>query len=135
MMTQLTIYYDGQCPLCATEMRHLKHCDREHNIQLVDLHQPDFASAYPHIDKTAAMQVLHADYRGELLTGLDVTHRAWNLVGKGFWVAPLGWSILKPLWRTIYRFFARHRHTISRLFFWMKSDAPECQNQRCERKR
>ena len=59
------------------------------------------------------MKILHADYNGKLLLGLEVTHRAWTLVGKGFWVAPLNWPIIKTLSHWFYLGLAKYRHQIS----------------------
>ena len=93
----LTIFYDGNCPLCATEMAHLKKHDQNNVISLVDIHQNDFAAIYPSVSFDAAMKILHGHYNGQLLLGLAVTHRAWTLVGKGFWVAPLNWPVFKTI--------------------------------------
>jgi predicted DCC family thiol-disulfide oxidoreductase YuxK len=43
----LTIFYDGNCPLCAKEMQHLKKKDHDNLINLVDLHQDEFETLYP----------------------------------------------------------------------------------------
>jgi predicted DCC family thiol-disulfide oxidoreductase YuxK len=110
----LTIFYDGQCPMCATEMRHLKQHDKNNVIHLIDLHQDDLAKNHPDINVSKAMQILHGQYQGELLLGLEVTHRAWTIVGKGFWVAPLNWPILKPMSHWVYLIIAKHRQTISK---------------------
>ncbi|MFT5815907.1 MAG: putative DCC family thiol-disulfide oxidoreductase YuxK, partial [Psychroserpens sp.] len=72
----LTIFYDGNCPLCATEMAHLKKHDQNNVISLVDIHQNDFAAIYPSVSFDAAMIILHGHYNGQLLLGLAVTHRA-----------------------------------------------------------
>lgn len=109
----LTIFFDGKCPLCAAEMNHLKQIDYSDNIVLFDLHHPELSSRYPEIEFDKAMKILHASYQGKILLGLDVTHRAWSLVGKGFWVAPLNWPLVKQLSHLIYLFFAKNRQTIS----------------------
>lgn len=111
----LTIYYDGQCPLCKAEMCSLKSNDRSNLLILVDLHSTNFSRLYPHIDLVKAMQVLHGEYQGKILIGLDVTYRAWTLVGKGFWVAPLNWPIIKTLCHWVYLGVAKYRHPISNL--------------------
>ena len=112
----LTIFYDGNCPLCATEMNHLKEHDKKNTIFLVDIHQDGFESLYPNIDFSAAMKILHATYNGKLLLGLEVTHRAWTIVGKGFWVAPLNWPVIKTLSHWVYLGLAKYRHQISSFF-------------------
>jgi predicted DCC family thiol-disulfide oxidoreductase YuxK len=109
----LTIFYDGQCPMCSTEIRHLKKYDKDNLIKAVDIHKKDFASLYPEINFHQAMQILHATYQGKLLLGLEVTHRAWTLVGKGFWVAPLNWPGMKTVSHWGYLGLAKYRHQIS----------------------
>lgn len=109
----LTIFYDGNCPLCAKEMIHLKRNDIDNQIQLVNIHQKDFNALYPTVNFEEAMKILHGYYNGQLLLGLEVTHRAWTLVGKGFWVAPLNWPVLKTLSHWIYLAIAKYRHQIS----------------------
>lgn len=85
-MTKLTIFYDGNCPLCAKEMNPLRQHDHKQEINTVDLYSDAF-SAYPQIDPDRANTILHAlDNHGNLLLGLDVTYRAWQLVGRGWLV-------------------------------------------------
>jgi predicted DCC family thiol-disulfide oxidoreductase YuxK len=109
----LTIFYDGKCPLCSAEMTHLKRYDSKDLILLVDLNGPDLQSNYPNIDVDAGMKILHGYYDGKILLGLEVTYRAWILVGKKHWVAPLNWPVIKPLSGMVYRVIARYRHPIS----------------------
>lgn len=111
----LTIYYDGNCPMCVKEMDHLKNNDPKNLISLVDIHQKDFEMLYPNITFIDAMRILHGHYNGQLLLGLEVTHRAWTLVGKGFWVAPLNWPLFKTLSHWVYLLLAKYRHPISAL--------------------
>lgn len=131
----LEIYYDGNCPLCATEMNHLKKHDINNMISLVNIHQEDFDSQYSSVDFDNAMKILHGHYKGELLLGLEVTHRAWTIVGKGFWVAPLNWPIVKPLSHQIYLVVAKYRHQISSFLakiFNIKN--PTCNTGVCDNK-
>ncbi|MGH1370733.1 MAG: thiol-disulfide oxidoreductase DCC family protein [Cellvibrionaceae bacterium] len=110
----LTIFYDGLCPMCSLEMNKLKQHDLNNLITLIDIHQEIFRLDYPHIGFDKAMQILHGQYDGKILLGLDVTHRAWTLVGKGFWVAPLAFPLVRQLAHLFYLLVARHRHRISR---------------------
>ena len=111
---QLVIYYDGHCPLCSLEMLKLKQHDKHNNILLEDLHQKDFELQFPHISFDRAMAILHGEYNGKILLGLDVTHKAWQLVDKGVYVAPLQWPIIKQLSHGIYLIIAKYRQPISR---------------------
>jgi len=115
-MTELTIFYDGGCPLCVSEMRHLCRLDSEQKIALQDIHAEGFAQHFPHIDPVRADQMLHGQLaNGEMIYALDVTYTAWVLVGKRHWVSVLRWPVVKQMSHWIYLFFAKHRSRISML--------------------
>lgn len=123
-MPVLTVFYDGRCPLCVREMRQLKQRDQANTIELIDLHSEQFSPYAGRIDALAANQILHgltAD--NQLLLGLDVTHRAWSLVGRGWMTAPLRWPLIRWFADHCYRFFARHRARIA----YMLTGEKECQ--------
>lgn len=112
----LTIYYDGHCPLCMKEMQLLRHHDNKKYINLIDLHNDNFSKDYPHINKSEAIQILHGQLNtGELLLGLDVTCKAWSLVGKHKWLAILRWPLIRTIADFFYRVFAQYRSKISYL--------------------
>lgn len=113
----LVIFYDGHCPLCSLEMLKLKQWDTHNRIELVNLHQKNFNTLYPDISFDKAMKILHGYYQGELLLGLNVTHRAWTLVGKGVFVAPLQFPMIKQLAHLVYLFVAKYRHPISQFMY------------------
>ena len=115
-MAELIIFYDGGCPLCVSEMRHLSKLDTESLISLENIHADDFSERFPHIDQQRADQILHGQLaNGEVIYALDVTYNAWALVGKRHWVAILRWPIIKQIVDYSYLFFAKYRSTISRL--------------------
>jgi predicted DCC family thiol-disulfide oxidoreductase YuxK len=133
--TMLTIFYDGKCPLCSAEMRSLKKHDTNQQINLFDLHNPDLEKLYPEVDFSKAMKILHGYYQGKILLGLEVTHRAWTMVGKGFWVAPLNWPILKTISHWFYLLIAKHRHPISAILARALKIQPSiCEDERCSNK-
>lgn len=113
---ELTIYYDGLCPLCKREMLQIKKRDSLNKINLVDINRIDFEHEYPHIDRAKANNILHGETPdGSLLLGLDVTHRAWSLVGYGKWVGLLRTPLVRPFADKAYLLFAKHRYTFSLL--------------------
>ena len=122
-MKNLTIFYDGTCPICAREMRALKQYDKANRIILVDIFHPDFEH-YPQIDAQKAATVLHAlDEYDRLWLGLDVTYQAWKLVGKGWMYAPLRWPVIRIFADMFYNIFAKHRYTIS---YWLTGKKRTC---------
>ncbi|MDA6066819.1 DUF393 domain-containing protein [Idiomarina abyssalis] len=114
--SELIIFYDGGCPLCVKEMRHLKRLDKEGRIQFENVNEPDFSQRYPQVDVAKANQYLHGQVSsGDMIYGLDVTHEAWSLVGKGWMIAPLRWPVIRWFADKTYLFFARNRNRISKL--------------------
>lgn len=113
---QLTLFYDSRCPLCLAEMRQLQAYDETGRLHFIDLNTDDFRQRYPHIDPDQANRILHGELdNGEILVGLDVTYRAWSLVGKHKWLAMLRWPIIRYLADGVYLIFARYRYGISLL--------------------
>ncbi len=114
---ELTIFYDGGCPLCAIEMRHLKKRNQEGRLAFEDIMATDFTARYPSLDWQALNDRIHAMKNdGSLVVGLDATHQAWRLVGRGWLYAPLRWPLIRPVADWLYVKFARHRYTVS---YWL----------------
>ncbi|MEP1552787.1 MAG: DUF393 domain-containing protein [Paraglaciecola sp.] len=125
LTTELTIFYDGYCPLCLAEMRKLKELDTSQAISFVDIQEDSFTQHYPHLDWGALNARIHgylAD--GRLISGLDVTYVAWKLVGKGWVYAPLRWPVIRWFADIAYKGFAKHRYTISFLLTGKKRCLP-----------
>ncbi len=119
MSDSIIIFYDGYCPLCLKEMAHLKRLDEAGRIELVDVQEQGFNDSYPDINPQAALSRLHAylvggdDSSRKLILGLDVTYHAWRLVGKGYWIAPLRWPVIRWFADKAYLWFAKNRYKIS----------------------
>ena len=120
------MFYDGQCPLCTREVDWLRSLDKDARLELVDINQRDFSERYPEIDYAGAQQVLHGKLDGKVIYGLEVTYWAWTLVGKRKWVAPITWPVIRVIANGLYSFFARHRHTITKLLFADRVCATHC---------
>lgn len=124
----MIIFYDGNCPLCNTEMQHLRRADASNKIALEDLNAEDFSQRFPHIDINKAMNILHAQTStGEMVYGLDVTYLAWRTVGKYPWLKIIRLPIIRFFADHAYTFFAKYRHPISR--FLMPN--AQCSNGQC----
>ncbi|MEI8610554.1 DUF393 domain-containing protein [Enterovibrio sp. Hal110] len=136
----LTVFYDGSCPLCVAEMDQLRALNTDNHLRFEDILAPDFPSLYPTIDPVAASNVLHGilsesntpnDENERLLLGLDVTHKAWALVGKKRWIGVLRWPFIRWFADHAYLFFARNRYRISFLFTG-KSRCEPCTKGACD---
>ena len=106
-----TLFYDGNCPLCAKEIAVLRNKSKGALIFL-DVHQQDDASLQRlQLKREDLLMQLHLLYpNGFLLTGLDANIAAWHCVG--------GHTLLRLLmlpgfyWcaKKVYYFWAKYRY-------------------------
>lgn len=124
---EFTLLYDGRCPICRKEVAWLRSRNQQNKLGLQDIHAEDFNPA--HYDKSLdeLMAEIHgvcAD--GRLIKGMPVFYAAYSAVGLGWLMAPTRWPLLKPLFDSLYAWFARHRLGLGALF-----GAKACQDARC----
>ena len=112
----LTLYYDGDCPLCAREIGMLRRHATPQRLLLVDIAAADFDPMPLGVSLNAMQDRLHARWAdGEWVLGLDASLWSWEAAGLGSWVAPLRWRPLRPLLEWGYRLFCRLRPHLARL--------------------
>jgi predicted DCC family thiol-disulfide oxidoreductase YuxK len=122
-----TIFYDGQCPLCEIEMKHLKKRNTQGKLSFVDIMDSDFATKYPDLDWHALNERIHGMTEdGTMLVGLDATHRAWSEVGHSWLYAPLRWPVIKFFADKLYLLFAKNRYKVSYLLTGKKRCETDC---------
>jgi len=114
-MLALTIYYDGQCPLCQAEILFLQSRNHQRLLNFVDLQEPAFDESLHRVSCAQAMAKIHGRLaNGELLTGVPVFAEAYRRIG----LTVLAWLISRTWMRLfldpVYLIFARHRHALSR---------------------
>jgi predicted DCC family thiol-disulfide oxidoreductase YuxK len=106
----LTLYFDGDCPLCAREIQMLRRRASEERLQLVDISTAPFDAAELGFTHQTMQNLLHARFAdGQWVTGLDATLWSWRAAGLEKWAAPLTWRPLRPLLELAYRLFCRLR--------------------------
>ncbi len=111
----VTLYYDGNCPLCMKEVNHLSSMNGKGQLILVNIKDDGFAEKHPEFDLEKMDQSIHASLGdGRIVTGVDATLAAWEAVGLGCLIAPLRWPGVALLADWGYSVFARNRHGISR---------------------
>jgi predicted DCC family thiol-disulfide oxidoreductase YuxK len=112
---ELTLYYDGQCPLCLAEVEFLQSRNVRGELAFVDVTQTGFEAAGHNISCEAAMAQIHgrtAD--GQVLVGVPVFAMAYKLAKLPVlaWLLSRGW--LMPVLQPAYVLFAKHRQTLSK---------------------
>ena len=115
-MADLTLLYDGGCPLCLREVRFLGSRDRRLHpgaprLAFIDIDAPDYdPAAHGGIDYRQAMGRIHALLAdGTVLQDVAVFRHAYGLIGLGWLYAPTGWPALAPLVNGLYGLWAALR--------------------------
>lgn len=111
----LTLYYDGQCPLCVAEIEFLQTRNANGQLAFVDITEVGFTQAEHNISCEAAMAQIHgrtAD--GQILVGVPVFAAAYKLAKLPIlaWLLSRHW--LMPVLQPAYVLFAKHRQAISK---------------------
>lgn len=106
----LTLYFDGDCPLCAQEIKLLRKQAAPERLRFVDISDEEFQPEPLGFTFAQMQNLLHARFEdGSWVTGLDATLWSWRAVGLGAWAAPLSWRWARPLLNIAYRLFCRWR--------------------------
>ena len=106
-MTKETLYYDGACPLCTREMKHLANLKRD-SLDLVDIHQTDISPDMP--SKEDLLLNLHLKRGEEWVVGADANVAAWQHTRYGMLWAWLRWPLIKQIVDPVYAFWAKRRY-------------------------
>ncbi|WP_339526500.1 thiol-disulfide oxidoreductase DCC family protein [Pseudomonas sp. EA_35y_Pfl2_R111] len=106
----LTLYYDGDCPLCAREIQLLRQRADVQRLCLVDIGLDDFHLESVGHSRETLQNRLHARFAdGQWVTGLDATLWSWRAAGLERWAVPLTWPAFRPLLELGYQLFCRLR--------------------------
>lgn len=108
---QVRVLYDGECPLCAREIRMLERLDAGRGrIDFEDIAAPEFDADRYGLRFDDVMARIHAVLPGgRVVEGVEVFRLAYAAVGLGWLVAPTRWPILRGVADAAYRVFARNR--------------------------
>jgi predicted DCC family thiol-disulfide oxidoreductase YuxK len=112
---ELTLYYDGQCPLCVAEIEFLQTRNAGGTLGFVDVAHSSFDANAHAISCELAMAQIHGrTAQGEVLVGVPVFAMAYKLANLPLlaWILSRSW--LQPLLQPAYVWFAKHRQAISR---------------------
>lgn len=109
----LTVWYDGACPLCSREIAILKRLDKGRMIDFIDA--SDETSECP-LDRSAMLQRLHAEEGGDLLSGAAAFAAMWRAIPL---LRPIGIFASKPpmidILDALYGLFLRIRPRLIRM--------------------
>ena len=111
--SKLTIYYDGECPLCLAEIHFLQHHNHKKLLDFVSLQQLDPAAGV--INCELAMQTIHAQLGDNMIiVGPEVFFEAYKRTNLSMINFLFSFSFIRFLYAKFYTIFAKYRHQISR---------------------
>ena len=114
----LTVFYDGACPLCEREINFFKNRSGAEQVDWVDVSNSDEEYVHQGLSREEAMSRFHVvTSEGEILSGGSAFAGLWRSISI---FKPLGWMFrIKPLaWLLdrLYDYFLKHRPRLQKLF-------------------
>lgn len=76
-MSKLTVWYDGQCPLCIREIALMRRLDKREAIEFIDVAEE--SNACP-LDRDLVLSRFHAKENGEILSGASAFAAMWRAI-------------------------------------------------------
>ncbi len=111
----LTVFYDGGCRVCSTEMRHYRSVADE-RVRFVDIAAVDFDPDKYGLSLEAFQKELHVrDAEGRFFTGVEAFRRLWEALPSPFYSllsGLIGLPVINQAARAGYKVFARYRHLL-----------------------
>lgn len=111
---RLTIWYDGECPLCRREIAAMRWLDRANRIRFVDAASADTACP---LDRSAMLARFHVMENGRIVSGAAAFAAMWRAIPV-LW--PLGMMSKMPIFERLleraYVWFLTIRPRLQRLF-------------------
>ena len=106
----LELFFDGDCPLCAREVRLLKRLDKRETILFTDIAGPDFNAGDYGRSEAEFNATIHARTpQGVWITGFEVFRQLYNAVGFGLLVRLTRIPGIAQMLEAAYRVFAANR--------------------------
>lgn len=127
----LTALYDGNCVICQSSCATLRALDWRRRIEFVNLHDSEsWRGRYPELSVDELTGEIHVvDAQGRLYSGFRASRRMLRETPLGL---PL-WLLLQlpgMVWlgQRVYRFIARRRYHVNKLF---GRELPDCVDASC----
>lgn len=118
-MEQLTVWYDGGCPMCRREIDVIRRLDRASAIDFVDAANENATCP---IDRSDVLAQFHAREKGILLSGAAAFAAMWRAIPL---LRPLGLATrqrwILAILEKAYLFFSRFRPKLQRVFARQKA--------------
>lgn len=112
-LASLSIYYDGNCPLCLAEIHILKNNNQQQLLKFVNVN--DKYAVDQSINCELALQVIHAQLSsGEIIKGPKVFEEAYKRSDLTTMKWLFSFKLFQQFYAAFYLAFAKFRHHISK---------------------
>ena len=111
LASNLELFFDGDCPLCAREVSLLRRLDSRGRIVFTDISGEAFEPASYQRSQADFAATIHARLvdTGEWLTGFEVFRQLYSAVGFGFLASLTRIPVISHCCEAAYRWFAANR--------------------------
>ncbi|WNM58101.1 thiol-disulfide oxidoreductase DCC family protein [Candidatus Nitrospira allomarina] len=106
----LTVYFDGDCPICRREIDLMKIFNRKKHLKFIDFAASSYLPAEHGLSPCDLGQVIHARWAdGTLMTGVEVFREMWEAIGLRALARLARRPTINKLLVRAYDWFARNR--------------------------
>ena len=106
----LTVYFDGECPICRREIDLMKVFNRRERLQFIDFSNSSYQPTDQNLSQCDLGRVIHARWSdGTVVTGVEVFREMWEAIGLGFLARISRLSGINTLLVKAYAWFAKNR--------------------------
>ena len=102
---KLTVFYDGQCPLCDREISFYKRRKGSESVNWTDVNRLGDEELAPRLTKAQALSRFHVQtFDGRIISGGEAFANVWaalpgfRLLGKLFQIQPFLWLLNNLYW-------------------------------------
>ncbi len=112
-LESLSIYYDGNCPLCLAEIHVLKNNNQQQLLKFVNVNDENAVDQA--INCELALQVIHAQLAsGRIIKGPKVFEEAYKRSDLRLMKWLFSFRLFQQFYAVFYTLFAKFRHQISK---------------------
>jgi len=106
----LTVYFDGDCPICRREIDLMKFFNRKKRLRFIDFSTSSYRPDEHGLTPCDLGKVIHARWSdGTVITGVDVFRAMWEEIGLTFLARLTQHPLIHKLLVKAYAWFARNR--------------------------
>ncbi|MDH5700729.1 MAG: DUF393 domain-containing protein [Nitrospirota bacterium] len=106
----LTVYFDGDCPICRREIDLMKFLNQRQRLVFIDFSTSAYRPTDHGLNQCDLGSVIHARWSdGTIITGVEVFREMWEAIGLGFLARCSRWPLINGLLVKAYAWFAKNR--------------------------